>query len=181
MEIVLEKIPEDKDDKNKVILDLGDGEQKEEGKEKKTGADKASVKDPEQGLEQPKQDTTIALSENKTDEAIISLTKEIVSLKTAVEEKAGRELSTKNRALIKTCVDAMATATEALGVLLAATEPDDDGKQGGYLNPAGEEITTLDLTALLHKEEINLEELGKEICKTIDIPKLITDSIEDNK
>jgi HK97 family phage prohead protease len=187
LEIVLKELPEDKNDKNTVILDLGDGEQKKEGKEKKADAGKAKDKEPEpeptsdtEPDPEPKQADVGDLSpfDSKTNiDAINTLTNEIMSLKTAVEEKAGRELSTKNRALIKDCVDAMAKATEALGTLLTATEPDEGKQDDGDV----EIKNTLDLSALLHGEEINLEELSKEICKTVDIPKLITDSIKDNK
>ena len=301
LEIVLKEIPEVKDDKNKIILDLGDGKQKKEGKEKTEGEVEAEgekakyncecidcghklksekhcvdIKCPKCGGEmrraerpgegrgieggttkpsennhvctinsgdyekyrsdtrehegkpytvrfgikedgtseeneyfystdtwtakeakthcnahdgefaaatKPKVDDNISDKDDvnpsngdKSADAIYALTQEITSLKTAIEEKAGRELSTKNRALIKTCVEAMAKATEALSALLAATEPDEEGKS--TIITAKQE---LDLSALLHKENINLEELGKKIAKTIDISKLVTDSIKDKQ
>jgi len=112
-----------------------------------------------------------------TEDAIEILTEEIKSLKLAVEEKAGRELSAKNRTLIKNCVDAMAKATEALDALLAATEPEKDGQEA--VENKGKQ--GLDLSALLHSEEIDLEGLAKEISKKVDISKLVTDIIKDKQ
>lgn len=172
LEIVFKDNPEDNNDTNKVILDLSDGEQKKEVKAKATGTDKKTGKDT--GSDPDPSPADPAKGEKVT-EAIDDLAKEIESLKKAVEEKAGRELSTKNRELIKTCVAAMTAATEALDALLAATEPEpDEGKQ-----ILSDEKEMLDLNELLHTKNINLEELGKEICKTLDISKLITDNMKD--
>jgi len=112
-----------------------------------------------------------------TEDAIEILTEEIKSLKLAIEEKAGRELSAKNRTLIKNCVDAMAKATEALDALLAATEPEKDGQEA----VENREKQGLDLSALLHSEEIDLEGLAKEISKKVDISKLVTNIIKDKQ
>lgn len=176
LEIVLKEVSEDNNDNNTVIVDLGDVKQEKEGKEKKEGKDSAKDKDQDP---EPKPAGTGDVSPDtspKSTEAILALTKEIEALKTAVEQKAGRELSTKNRALITDCVNAMAKATDALGTLLAATEPDEDGKDV-VVNVQKE----LDLSGLLHKENINLEELGKSLCKSLDFSKLVTDSIKDKQ
>lgn len=64
-------------------------------------------------------------NENTTIDILYEIKKELVEI------KEGRVLSSKNRKLVKDCMDSMKNSIEALAKLYNATEPQEDAKPGG--------------------------------------------------